>query len=195
MLSHLELARLIGTNYLRDSKVDDYLGKNVRCPSLIPGTLYIMKEWSVKHHCNSDNPFQVVKFIGSGREVNGERVLFAENPAIKEMNDGDYYYFEAIMPADHPTPNQPYIFGAYMFENCVCITSSAVRVTCYAIGKSDDQPKIPRKSTDKRSIKVLSIDSDEPIEDVEEDYDDMPPDAVEVHPISMIPYKRQSIRS
>jgi hypothetical protein len=190
---HSELSTLIGTRQVADSKVNEWLGRNVRCPSLIPGTLYIMKEWSVKHHANYDNPFQVVEFVGSGREDTGERVLFAENPAIKEMKDGDYFYFKAI-----DNNGQPFIFGAYMHENCVCVTSSAVRVTCYAVvgHESEGLPqgitRAPRVQTAAKltRAKVASIDEDSIVDNCEEEDDGLGcKDAWLCHPISCRPLR------
>ncbi len=190
-MTHIELASLIGTWDVKNSKVNDWMGRNVRCPSLVPGTLYIMKEWTIKHHVNYNNPFQVVEFIGSGRDDTGERVLFAENPAIKDMKDGDYFYFKG-----GDTEGKDYVFGAYMHENWVCITSSAVRVTCYAIlgHESEGLPQGAAKPIRQSVVrKLAAIDSDEPIAD---DYDDGLgcPGARVCHPISMVPYKHQPQR-
>jgi hypothetical protein len=193
-MTHSELTTLIATMQVAKSKVNDWLGRNVRCPSLIPGTLYIMKEWSIKHHANYDNPFSVVEFVGSGREDTGERVMFAENPAIKDMKDGDYFYFKAFDNKD-----QPYIFGAYMYENCVCITSSAVRVTCYAIighesvGLPQGNTKTPRVPTETKHKE--NAEDNSPVDTCDDDDGLGCPGAVVCHPISMAPLKKQPIRN
>ncbi len=193
-MTHLELVALVETMQVANSKVNDLMGRNVRCPSLVPGTLYLLKEWTTKHHVNYDNPFQVVEFIGSGREDTGERVLFAANPAIKDMKDGDYYYFKAIEKS-----GESYEFGAYMYENSVRITSSAVRVTCYAIlgHESAGQGaarRTPRVATAK-TLKVTFIEEDDedngPIDMCEDDDGLGCPGATVCHPISMIPLRRQ----
>jgi hypothetical protein len=192
MTSFSEIAAQIETKNVADSKVNDWMGRNVRCPSLIPGAVYIMKLWSVKHMTDSDNPYELVEFVGSGREDSGERVLFAENPAIKEMNPGDYFYFKSINGE---------IFGAFMHENCVCVTSASVRVTCYEVNgheatppsdKPDRAPKTPREPKESKREKLCSIDSDDgPVDTCEDDDGLGSPYAVVLHPISLIPLRRQ----
>jgi hypothetical protein len=174
------------------SKAPELMGKNARCPSLVPGTLYIIKEWTIKHHVNYDNPFQVVKFLGSGREDGGERTFFDKNPAINTMKDGDYYFFEAV-----DNKGETYSFGAYMFENCVCITSSAVRITCYEI-KGHEPEGVPVKGPSKPRTQVAtpskaskrSADDDDaaPVEPDEDDGMGVP-GAMLCHPLSMRPIK------
>lgn len=194
-MTQFELAALIETMQVKDSKVNDWMGKNVRCPSLVPGTLYIMKVWSTKHQANYDNPFTVVEFIGSGREDTGERILFAENPAIKSMQDGDYYYFKGV------DKNDTFDFGAYMFENCVCITSSAVRITCFAINEHTSHDQLqgttkpvatPRTAatTQSKKMVVASIDDDDFVCEVEDDGLGVK-GALVCDRISMIPLRRQ----
>ncbi len=196
-----ELTIEIATPMVENSKVADHIGKNVRCPSLVQGTLYIMKEWSVVHHINYDNPFMVVEFIGSGRDDNGVRTLFAENPAIKEMKENDRYYFRAWNTAK----NETFEFAAYMHENCVCITSSAVRVTCYAINghesagfdttpkatkpaRTPSAPRVQATARRTRQANVLDIDREDIV--IEDDDDGLGcQDAMQLHPISFRPIK------
>ena len=198
-MTHLELAALIETRNVADSKVEELIGKNVRSPSLVPGTLYIMKEWTIKHHINSDNPFSVVEFVGCGREDDGNRILQKDNFAIKEMKDGDYYFFKAVDAVKQET----YMFGAYMFENCVCIKPGAIRVTCYAIKGHESEgfdatpkekaPKVQREAKQQSHARsrVAAIDSDDaPVEEIDDDGNGSP-FAVVCHPISMIPLRRQ----
>jgi hypothetical protein len=186
-----ELSDQIGTLALLNSKVEEYIGKNVRCPSLVPGTMYIVKEWTTKHKLNSDNPYFVARFIGSGREdENGGRILNKDNPAINKMKDGDYYFFEAI-----DGKGEPYVFGAYMFQQCICIGSGAVRITCYMIkghepagADTSDAPAKPRASAAKQSKPATRV-ADAAVQEEDEDDGFGVEGAMECHPISMRPIR------
>jgi hypothetical protein len=192
MTNFSEIAAQIETKLVADSKVMDWMGRNVRCPSLIPGAVYIMKLWSVKHMTGSDNPYELVEFVGSGREDTGTRVLFAENPAIKEMNPGDYFYFKSINGE---------VFGAFMHENCVCVTTAAVRVTCFEVkgheatppsDKPARAPKTARTPKENKREALHSIDSDDgPVDECDDDDGLGSPFAVVCHPISCAPLRRQ----
>jgi hypothetical protein len=188
-----ELSDIVGTLALQDSKVNELIGKNVRCPSLVPGTMYILKEWTIKHKLNSDNPYFVARFIGSGREdADGNRLLNKENPAINKMVDGEYYFFEAV-----DGKGEPYVFGAYMFQQCICIGSGAVRITCYLINGHEppgtdlsEAPAKPRASAVRQSKPATRV-AKAPIPHEDEDEDDGlgVEGAWECHPISMRPIR------
>jgi hypothetical protein len=201
MLTHFELAAQVETKQVAKSAAPSLMGKNVRSPSLQRGKLYLMKEWTIKHHANYDNPFTVVRFIGCGTEdSNGQRVLVEHNYKLNEMQDGQYYYFEAVDSREQKL----YTYGAYMFENCLCICSGAVRVTCYQINGCEYDEKAPAKgpsspasSVVKRSKRSDAAFAEEPEERSVFKDDDCADDesvlkySIECHPLSLMPLDRK----
>ena len=91
-----DLAKRIETTKLEDSEAEQLKGPNVRTPSLIVGQLYLVKCWKPVEQ-GSDNIWKVVRFSGSGHQEDlDNRIMFDENPRIKDMKSKDYYFFEHI---------------------------------------------------------------------------------------------------
>jgi hypothetical protein len=194
-LTHRELAQAVETLQLANSKAANFIGRNIRTPSLVQGTLYVLKQWSIKHIVNSDNPYMVVKYLGNGCEgPDGKPIYREQNQRIADMKEGDYYFFEAINKAEG---GEPYCFGAYQFENVLSITSSAVRVTFFEVqdGVDINQPVAVQPQ---RVVKVERVVARKATRDTDGDihvnYSDEDdglgcPGAYECHPISMAPRK------
>lgn len=127
-MTHLELANDIQTPYFNHSRITEFLGKNVRSPSLVKGGLYIQKLWSIKHLNNTDNAHSVVEFLGVGYDINGVIKYYDENPKVKEMKRDDKYYFRGIN-----SKGEVFDFTGREHELCICVNTDPVRVTFYSI--------------------------------------------------------------
>jgi hypothetical protein len=156
MASLREITKQIETLKLEDSKITELQGNNVRTPSLIKGQLYIAKTWKIIRE-ESDNPWFVVRFVGSGVESRGERKLHDVNPRIKDMSSNDYYFF------DHFTDGKNVEFNASMVEECLVIGENNTRVTFFEIIGVTEQIKAAKPEKEKiatRIPRVKKVDSE-----------------------------------
>jgi hypothetical protein len=88
-----ELAKQIETKNFVDSKVHQYIGSNVKSPSLIKGNSYIIKFWSAKSTPDSDNPYWIGQFCGAGTTIDN----IIEPPLrAKEMTVDQRFFFRRV---------------------------------------------------------------------------------------------------
>lgn len=139
--SFKDLTKVVETNRLADSKALQIQGKNVRGPSLIPNQIYLAKTWKTTVP-DSDNVFLVMKFLGSANIKGKERVMYADNPRLIDMKEGDRFLFEKL------TDDQVSEIAAYQADDCLCFGDPPVRLTFYAINGVTEQTR-PAKN-DKR---------------------------------------------
>lgn len=156
MVTLKELATKVETVKISDSKADSLRGPNVRTPSLIINQIYLSKSWKPTIE-GSDNIWRVVKFIGSGRQEEGsEQIeLFESNPRIKDMKEGDYYFFQCVKDSDFV------VFNAFQADDCLVYGVPPIRLTFFEVNGITVQTK-PSSKPSEKVAKPAKVAKDKP---------------------------------